>query len=323
MKQILRLFPLHMREAMEKSGIFRYPLEEIRVRVNAVLTFRTAFGDFFLKEDQPVKEPDADCLRAGQKDLEQICMLMSEYSLYAWEEEIRQGFLTVEGGHRIGVCGQVSCEEGRIRRIFPILYLNIRIAHERRGCARAVLPYLMEKSHFCSTLLLSAPGLGKTTLLRDLVRLLSEGTETSPAKTVALVDERSEIAGGIRGIPQNDVGRNTDVLDGCPKSEGMMLMLRSMSPQVLAVDEIGGNRDLKALEYASFCGCRILASVHASACGEVWERPGWENCRKSGLFTRFVEIRKQEGRRIYRVFDREGACLFAEDGAGPQKRSCR
>lgn len=309
MEQILRLFPVHIKRAIEKSRILLYEPEEIRVRVNEYLAIHTRDGRWYLKDGKPVRQPESGCIRITAEDIEQICAFMSRYSLYAYEEEIRQGFLTVEGGHRIGVCGKVSCESGKIRRIAPISYLNIRIAAQKIDCAMPVLPQLMEDGMFCDTVLLSAPGAGKTTLLRDLVRLLSNGTLEYPASKVALVDERSEIAGCRRGVPQNEIGRNTDVLDACPKTEGMMLMIRSMSPQILAVDEIGRKEDLDALRYASFCGLRLLTSVHAGSFAELSDKPFWKDILSGGMFSRFVEIRVQDNRRVYRVLRADGAMV--------------
>ena len=310
MQQIIRLFPLDMRRNLETCGIFDRGLEEIRIRGNEYLMFRTASGELFLKGNELVDRPREGCRRMSLKDLEQMCTFMSQYSLYAYEEEIRQGFLTVEGGHRIGVCGQVLSERGRILRIFPISYLNIRIAGERKGCSEKIFPFLHGAGDFLNTLILSPPGVGKTTLLRDLIRNLSDGMSNFPGRKVGLVDERSEIAGSIRGIPQNDVGLRTDVLDGCPKAEGMMLLVRSMSPEILAVDEIGGEEDLYALKSAVRCGCRILATIHCSDLEELWNKPGWEACRKQQLFSRYVVMENRRGVRRFRVFDTEGKQLF-------------
>ncbi|MCC8029765.1 MAG: stage III sporulation protein AA [Lachnospiraceae bacterium] len=313
MQQIIRLFPIHMRDSLTKSGVFERNLEEIRVRVNEYLMFRTAQGELFLHGSTTVTEADEACWRMGRTDVEQMCTFMSEYSLYAYEEEMRQGFLTVEGGHRIGICGQVSAENGHIRRIYPVSYLNIRIASEHRGCAGAVFPYLHREDDFYNTLILSAPGIGKTTLLRDLVRMISCGCAGFQGKKVGLVDERSEIAGSIHGVPQNEIGLRTDVLDGCPKAEGMMLLVRSMSPEVLTVDEIGGDDDLRALQYALRCGCRVVATVHSRDLAELEDKPGWARCREQRLFSRYVELQCEGGRRIARVFDRDGTMLCSAE----------
>lgn len=317
MQQIIRLFPLRLREQIEKSGIFDRSLEEIRVRTDQYLMFLTAEGELYLRDIELVRKPDNSCVRMRREDLEQMCTFMPDYSFYAYEEEVKQGFLTVKGGHRIGICGQVSVENGKIRRIYPISYLNIRVAAEHKGCTARIFPELRRGTEFLDTLLLSTPGIGKTTLLRDLVRLLSDGDNHVAGKKVGLVDERSEIAGCIRGVPQNDVGFRTDVLDGCPKETGMMLMVRSMSPEVLAADEIGGQADMEALRYAVRCGCRILATIHSRDVEELWEKPGWDIYRKEKLFQRYVVLSCAAGVREYRVFDQEGKliCMETDDSS--------
>ena len=234
---------------------------------------------------------------------------LREQQLPKIEEEIRQGFLTVEGGHRIGVCGQVMQLNGRINRIYPILYLNIRIARERKACGALLYKQLWREQEPENTLLLSAPGNGKTTLLRDLIRLFSNGDEAHPGKRIGLVDERSEIAGCLHGIPQNDLGIRTDVLDGCPKVEGMMLLIRSMAPEILAVDEIGGREDFVAMEYAMRCGCHLLATVHAGSLEELFQKPGWDKCGQVKLFRNYVVISKENGERRYTVYDERGISI--------------
>lgn len=309
MEQILRLFPMRLRIQLQEAGIgvyMRETLEEIRLRVNQPIEFLTMEEDFFLKEKQWIKNPDRHCLSVSAEDLSQMSTLMSQYSLYAYEEEVRQGFLTVEGGHRIGVCGQVTQQGQKIQRIYPLLYMNIRLARERKGCGQSVYEQLWNEEIPQNTLLLSAPGAGKTTLLRDLIRLFSNGDKKHKGKRVGLVDERSEIAGCLHGIPQNDVGIRTDVLDGCPKVEGMMLLVRSMSPEILAVDEIGGLNDFVAMQYAIRCGCKLLATVHAESMEELFHKPGWDKCREEELFTRYVMISKEKGIRNYQVKKKNG-----------------
>lgn len=218
----------------------------------------------------------------------------SSHSLYAYEEELRQGFFTIQGGHRIGVTGKVVLEQGMIKTMKYLSFLNVRIAHEIRGCADGILPYLYEENgskinrEIFHTLLISPPRCGKTTLLRDLIRQISNGNEAHHGMTISVVDERSEIGACYHGIPQNDLGIRTDVLDDCPKHLGMMMLIRTMSPQVVAVDEIGSREDLEAMEYVMNCGCKLLATVHGSSLEEIRRKPVLDRMVEEAWFDRYV-----------------------------------
>ena len=174
------------------------------------------------------------------KELEEILEHICHYSPYAFEEELRRGFVTVAGGHRVGVAGQAILEtDGGIRTLKNISFLNIRVAHQVKGAADRVMPEMYRNGMLRSALIISPPGCGKTTLLRDLIRQISDGNAYGRGMTVGVVDERSESAGSFLGRPQNDVGMRTDVLDSCPKDKGMLLLLRSMSPRVVAIGTAG------------------------------------------------------------------------------------
>lgn len=225
---ILQLFPAKSREFWKYTASCQAGLQEIRLRAGRPILVYVDDRELFLDDSGRFTDNvrEARTVMAGELSgiLEHIC----HYSLYAFEDELRQGFLTVAGGHRIGIAGQVTSEDGTsIRTVRNISFLNIRVSHEIRGAADAVMGRMYSENGLKSALIISPPGCGKTTLLRDLIRQVSDGSAASRGMTVGVVDERSEIAGTFCGIPQNDVGMRTDVLDACPKRIGMMMLLRS------------------------------------------------------------------------------------------------
>lgn len=265
-----RLFPQDRRWFWEAVIQAAKEVQEIRLRINRPLIVRTGEGEFYLDEQGRFTDRVERAHQVKEYELEQILLHLCQDSPYAFEDELRQGFLTAPGGHRVGVAGQVVLEaDGRIRTLKHIYYMNIRIAHQMFGIGEPVLPYLYVDGQLRNCLIVSPPGCGKTTLLRELVRRISDGNDYGPGVSVGVVDERSEIAGSYLGQPQNDLGSRTDVLDACPKVQGMMLLLRSMSPRVIAVDELGGKEDVEALRMACACGSRILATVHGKDAADV------------------------------------------------------
>ena len=211
-------------------------------------------------------------------------------------ETIRRGYVTAPGGFRVGICGTALPGEGDNLGIKDISSLSIRIPRLCEGAALPVLPGLLEEGRPVSTLLLSPPGGGKTTLLRDLVRLLSRGDGLAEPVRVALVDERGELAAVCQGRPQLEVGPHTDIMDGCPKALAVPMLLRAMSPQVIALDELALPEDVEAVRAAAGCGVVLLATVHAASVAELSARPLLRGVLESGVFRRAVVIAGEDRR---------------------------
>lgn len=264
--------------------------EEIRLRIGQPVCLVLPEGDAILAQTRVISD-----------DLEYVLDRVTEFSHYTAEESLRQGYVTGEGGFRVGVCGTIIFAGGQSQGIRDISSLAIRIPRAREDLARPLLEKLLHRGKPVSTLILSPPGGGKTTLLRDLVRLVSDGTELSEPLRVSLVDERGEIAAMYHGVPQLSVGRHTDVMDGCPKSAAVPMLMRAMTPQVIAVDEIALSSDVAAVMSAVNCGVVLLATVHASSVDELMERPALEELFSWNVFKRAVVISGRGEKREYRV----------------------
>ena len=319
------LFPIHLRNAMK--NVEKLPdLEEIRVRIGQPLFVYTGQKELALVQNggQMINDMLRDsrgmdiyekAYRITEQDLLEMQNYISNYSLYAWQEELRNGFVTIQGGHRIGLAGGTTNHDGHISGISYLTFFNIRVAHERVGCSDGVLQYIREQSRdvqkgsstedvIHNTLIISPPGAGKTTLLRDCIRSFSYGIRSGCGVKIGLVDERSEIAASYHGIPQNDVGPRTDVLDGCNKPEGIQMLLRTMSPEVIAVDELGTEEDFHAVEQATYSGCKVIGTIHAGNIKELQEKPILKKWCEKELFERFIFIEKGEnGVREFKVYN--------------------
>ncbi len=313
--QLFLIFPVAMRGWLSEYRGFEQHLEEIRVRTGQ--PFQFLYGDrsyflckrgenfYFVKEKEPAVAEDG--YRATGDMVREMLSYISRYSLYAYQEELREGFLTIAGGHRVGVAGQAVLSGGRVTGISPVTFLNIRIAHERKGSTKAVWRFIRERDTVYNTLILSAPGAGKTTMLRDLIRAVSDGELCGVCKKTGVVDERYEIAAADHGVPQTDLGPVTDVWSGCGKTDGIRMLLRSMSPEVLAVDELGNEADFAAVEEVVNCGCKVLATIHAGSMEELSERKGVQGWMEKGIFQRFLHLeKKKDGTRRMTVYDKTG-----------------
>ena len=194
-----------------------------------------------------------------KEDLQRILNNLIKFSYYAYEDDLAKGFVTIEGGHRVGICGKTVLKSDQPTLIKEISSMNIRFAKEIRGCASALIPILIKKGKPVNKLIVSPPGCGKTTLLRDIARILSRRHIK-----VAICDERSEIAGMYDSKPSFDLGPRTDVLDGCDKVYGIPMLIRSMSPDVIITDEMGKPRDVGAADQCAGAGVSLITSIHGS-----------------------------------------------------------
>ena len=264
-------------------------LEELRLRRGFPMTALLPEG-----------EVETDGPPIGEDDLRQVVENATQASAHTALDRVRQGFVTLRGGHRVGLCGSVVKREGQIVTLRDISSLSIRVARPVTGQAAELMPRLTERGVFLSTLILAPPGAGKTTLLRELVRGLSDGAAGPPVR-VGVADERGEIAALWQGEPQLRVGRHTDVIDGCSKAEGLSILIRGMNPQVAAVDEITDPADVQAVTEAAGCGVALLATAHGAGREDLTRRPVYRALLENGIFRRLAVIRRQGGGRSVQV----------------------
>lgn len=271
-------------------------LEELRIREDRPLELVGKEKSGFMTEDGAWTDQPSEAYRPGTETCRKVLGKATGHSLYAMEEELKKGYITVTGGHRIGLAGRTVLEHGEVKAIRDVGAFNIRIAREAVGAADKLAPQLADplRRTIHSTLLIGPPRMGKTTLLRDLARIVSAGAWSGagqagwPGRRVAIVDERSEIAACIKGIPVFNVGPRTDVMDACPKAEGMMMMIRSMSPEVIMADEIGRAEDAAAIREAAHAGVAVVATAHASSLEDARGRPVLRELLQEGAFARCV-----------------------------------
>lgn len=279
-------------------------IEEIRIRIGRPVELSLGVTYELL----PIVTTEEDAI--------QLLNNVTNFSMYTMEEELKRGYITIEGGHRIGLAGKVILEGGHVKAIAHIASFNIRIAKEQIGCAEHLIPYIY-RNGWQNTMIIGPPQTGKTTILRDLTRIISSGVENKhiAAMKVGVVDERSEITGCVHGVPQLQFGPRLDVLDACPKAEGMMMLIRSMSPQVIIADEIGRQEDSLAVLEAINAGIHLVISVHGFSFDDMMRRPHIQEILQLQVFKRFIILNRdpQQGF-CYSIVDETGRRLWQERG---------
>lgn len=271
-------------------------VREIRMRAGTPAHILTAQGDVI-------------CACAPtQPQVAQMAEALCEHALYARAEEQRQGFVTLRGGHRLGLCGRVIAQGQCVRALREISSFCLRVAGQWRGAADELLPLLTDGAgHVHSTLIIGMPGTGKTTMLRDACRRLSER-----GVRMGVVDERSEIAAMYAGRAQLDVGPNTDVLDGCGKDQGLRWMLRSMSPQVLVTDELGTALDTQAVLEAARSGVSLLCTLHGRDPESCLSKGALYHLARNRVFMRYALLSEREVGKLACVYDEQLRVLPTE-----------
>ena len=261
-------------------------LEEIRLRRARPVSLTFRKKTLFLCENGSLSVFPTGAVCATALEMDEMFLKFCKHSVYSFQSELAAGFVTLEGGHRVGICGTaVFDESGAVSGQSDIGTLNIRISREVLGAANQLLPVVTDGKYIWGTLIIAPPKCGKTTILRDLARQLSE-----QCFRVSLIDERGELASCRSGVPECDVGPCTDVFDAIGKGEGMLRALRTMSPEVIVVDEIVGSREAWAIEEAQGCGVSIIATAHAAKYQDLLTKPGFRSLLASGAFIKVVVL---------------------------------
>lgn len=301
-ENVIEIFPFSisnlLKEHMNKEQVY-----EIRVKIGKPILIYSKYGENIINY-LPTKE-----------DMKSIIQKISSYSLYAYEEDIKQGFITIKGGHRIGIAGECVMDKGEVKTIRNISSVNIRICKEVIGCSNKVMKYISSNNKIYNTIIISPPKCGKTTLLRDLARNISNGFDSLglSGKKVTVIDERSEIGACYFGIPQMNLGIRTDILDNCLKREGLIMSVRSLSPEVLICDEIGTKGDIEALIMAFNSGVNIITTIHGFTIEDLYKRKVFHDLLDNGIIERIITLSTTNGvgtiDKVYALKGGERVCL--------------
>lgn len=293
MEEVLEYFPLEIRSELKRFDL-KF-IEEIRIR---------NYRPIFLKIGQ--EEVQTNYI-VNTEEILRILQKICDNSIYTYQSQICNGYITIKGGHRIGITGNVvTSKEGQVMNISHIYSLNFRIARQILDCSNPVLKYVLDigRNSIYNTIIVSPPGRGKTTMLRDIARRLSDGVKEYNFKgvNVGVVDERGEIAAMYKGVPQNDVGKRTDVLDNVSKAAGMKMLIRSMNPKIIVADEIGSKQDVEAIKYAECSGVKGIFTAHGSGMRDIIQNPILGELYEMNLIERVLFI--NENRQVILEYDK-------------------
>ena len=291
MNLMTKYFPKHIKEALENNISEEEVniIKEIRIRINLPIIVKLA-----------EKEKIID-YKVSTEDINYIFQKICENSIYAYQNQIANGFVTIKGGNRVGIVGTAVVQNGKVTNLNYVSGLNFRIAQEIIGCSNKIMPNIIRGETIYNTLIIAMPGMGKTTLLRDIIRNLSNGFTDDNTKikgqNISVIDERGEISATYRGGSQNDLGIRTDVLNDIPKAIGMKMAIRSMAPQIIAADEIGSVDDVNAIQYAICCGIKGIFTAHGNSVEDVKKNTELKSLIDNKIFEKFIIIKKEDGRR--------------------------
>ncbi len=301
-EEIVGIFPTKIGSLL-KDRLNKEQVYELRIKIGKPILVYSKYGESIIN------------YISTKEDMKSIMQKVSNYSLYAYEEDIRQGFITIKGGHRIGIAGECVMENGEVKTIRNISSVNVRICREVIGCSNKVMKYITSAYKVYNTIIISPPKCGKTTILRDIARNISSGMPSLgiAGKKVVVIDERSEIGACYFGIPQSDLGIRTDVLDNCLKREGLIMAIRSLSPEVLICDEIGTRGDIEALIMAFNSGVNIITTIHGFTIEDLYKRRVLGDLLDNEILERAIILSNRNGigtiENVYSIKGGENMCL--------------
>lgn len=289
---ILRYFPDKIRVVLENEINNNLVIEEIRIRNSKPIILKLNNSEKIINYIVQTE----DVLNV----LQSIC----ENSIYSYQNQICEGFITIKGGHRIGITGSAVIENNQVKNLNYISNLNFRIARQIIGCSNNIIKEIINKEEntIYNTLIVSPPGAGKTTLLRDIIRNLSNGTEELTGKNIGVVDERGEIAAMYKGIPQNDLGIRTDIIENIKKSIGMKMLIRSMAPEIIVADEIGSKEDVQEINYAVCSGIKGIFTAHGNSLEDLKLNPAIAELIEKYIFERLIFLDKNNKGKVNKIY---------------------